>query len=53
MTHGDGSFVWYLNLRGTCDNYAKYKNKLSENYRDRYEINPNASLIDEFCIGYE
>lgn len=53
VTHADGSFDWYLNLRGNCDNYVKYQNKFSNDYKERYEINPNASIIDEFCIGYE
>ncbi len=53
VTHANGSFDWYLNLKGDCDNYAKYHNKFSKDYKERYEINPNASIIDEFCINYE
>lgn len=53
VTHADGSFDWYLNLKGDCDHYAKYHNKFSKDYKERYEINPNASIIDEFSIGYE
>jgi site-specific DNA recombinase len=53
VTHADGSFDWYLNLKGACDNYSKYHNKFSKDYKERYEINPNANIINEFCIGYE
>ncbi|SEW38687.1 recombinase family protein [[Clostridium] fimetarium] len=53
VAYEDGSFDWYINLKGQCNKQSEYKNKFAKNYKNRYLIDDEAIPIADFTINYE